>query len=69
MKDVVSGTTIYFAVRSSMLNGAPSWLTATVSFVLGIQFLTLGFLTNQNKRNHEETYKTLNAIFTELKKR
>jgi Glycosyltransferases involved in cell wall biogenesis len=66
--DIFNGTSIYLAVRSSMLNAIPSWLTATISFVLGIQFLTLGFLTNQNKKNHEETYKTLNAIFVELKK-
>ncbi len=69
MSDVFSGTNIYFAIRSSMINAAPSWLTATISFVLGIQFLTLGFLTNQNKKNHEETYKTLNIIFAELKKK
>jgi hypothetical protein len=56
------------AVRASMMNAIPSWFSATVSFILGIQFLTLGFLTNQNKRNHEEMYKTLNTIFAELKK-
>jgi hypothetical protein len=46
-----------------------SWLTFSVSFILSIQFFTLGFLTNQNKKNYEETYKTVNAILTELKKR
>ena len=59
---------IFYAVRNSMLIASPSWLTMIASFILGAQFFTLGFITNQNKRNYEEIYKTLNAIFTELKK-
>lgn len=57
----------FYAVRNSMLTATPSWLTMIASFILGIQFFTLGFITNQSKRNHEEIYKTLNAIFTELR--
>jgi len=67
--DVFNGVTIYHATRNSMINAAPSWITAAVSFVLGIQFVSLGFLTNQNKRNYEEVYKTLSSIYSEIKKR
>ncbi len=67
--DISGGTNIYDAIRNSMVNALPSWLTATISFVLGVQFFTLGFLSNQNKRNHEEMYKTLNVIINELKKK
>jgi len=63
--DIAGGKNAYYAIRDSMLTAAPSWLTATVSFVLGVQFLTLGFLTFQNKRNYEELYKTLNTILSE----
>ncbi len=68
LSDIATGTGLYFAVRNSMLNAVPSWLTMTLSFILGIQFLTLGFMTFQNKRNYEELYKTLNAIFSEQRK-
>jgi len=37
--------------------------------LLFIQFFSLGFLTNQNKRNYEETYKTNIAILNEIKKK
>lgn len=53
---------VYQTVRHSMLNATPSWLTMFATFVLGIQFFTIGFITAQNKRNHEELYKTLNSI-------
>lgn len=52
----------YQTVRNSMLSASPSWLTMFATFVLGVQFFTIGFITAQNKRNHEEIYKTLNAI-------
>jgi hypothetical protein len=52
----------YQTVRHSMLNAAPSWLTMFSTLVLGVQFFSLGFMAAQNKRNHEELYKTLNAI-------
>lgn len=67
--DTLSGISFFFAVRKSMFFATASWLTMSFTFLLAIQFFTLGFLTNQNKSNHEETYKTLNAIFSELKKR
>ncbi|MBF0276038.1 MAG: glycosyltransferase family 2 protein [Nitrospinae bacterium] len=63
------GVGLVDAIRLSMLNATPSWFSAIVSFFLGIQFLTLGFLTSQNKRNHEEIYRTLNAIYSRLKKK
>jgi glycosyltransferase involved in cell wall biosynthesis len=65
--DVSKGVPLYFAIRSSMMNAMLSWFTMAVSFILGVQFFTLGFLTSQNKRNYEEIYKTLHAIFGELK--
>ena len=67
--DVISGMSVYFALRKSILNATPSWLTLAASFILSIQFFSLGFLTNQNKKNYEETYKTINSIFKELKKK
>jgi glycosyltransferase involved in cell wall biosynthesis len=67
--DITDGASIYVAIRNTMINAAPSWFSASVSFILGIQFFTLGFLTNQNKRNYEEIYKTLNSIFAEQKKK
>lgn len=66
--DVSIGMSFYFALRKSMMNAMISWFTMTVSFILGVQFFTLGFLTSQNKRNYEETYKTLYSIFDELKR-
>jgi len=49
-------------IRHSMLNATPSWLTMFGSFVLGVQFFTIGFISAQNKRNYDELYKTLNSI-------
>jgi len=67
--DIINGMPVYFALRKSILTATPSWLTLAVSFILSIQFFSLGFLTNQNKKNYEETYKTINSIFIELKKK
>ncbi|RLJ03723.1 MAG: hypothetical protein DRP08_03165, partial [Candidatus Aenigmatarchaeota archaeon] len=67
--DIINGMSVYFALRKSILNATPSWLTLAVSFILSIQFFSLGFLTNQNKKNYEETYKTINRLFIELKKK
>lgn len=67
--DVLGGMTMYMAVRKSMLNATPSWVTFAISFILSIQFFSIGFLTNQNKKNYEETYKTLNKVLSEIKKK
>lgn len=68
--DINAGMSLYLAIRKSMIETAtPSWMTAIFSFLLSIQFNTLGFLTNQNKWNYEENYKTNNAILTELRNR
>jgi glycosyltransferase involved in cell wall biosynthesis len=67
--DIINGMSVYFALRKSILTATPSWLTLAASFILSIQFFSLGFLTNQNKKNYEETYKTTNSIFIELKKK
>lgn len=67
--DISSGNSFYHSLRFSMISGKLSWMTMSISFILGIQFFTLGFLTNQNKQNYEENYKTLNAIYSELRKR
>jgi glycosyltransferase involved in cell wall biosynthesis len=67
--DLDAGMSFYQTIRISMINAPLSWLTMAFSFILGIQFFTLGFLTNQNKNNQEETYRTLNAIYQELKKK
>jgi glycosyltransferase involved in cell wall biosynthesis len=69
MSDMANGTSLYLAIRNSMLKGTLSWVTMAISFVLSIQFYSLGFLTNQNKENYEETYKSINTILTELKKK
>jgi len=69
MKDISGGKGIFHAVRENMIIASPSWFTASVSFVLGIQFLTLGFMTFQNKRNYEELYKTLNTILSEQREK
>ena len=69
LTNISNGASLYFAIRNSMLSGTLSWITLALSFVLSIQFFSLGFLTNQNKKNHEETYKTINTILTELKKK
>jgi len=67
--DIINGMSVYFALRKSIITATPSWLTLAASFILSIQFFSLGFLTNQNKKNYEETYKTINSIFIELKKK
>lgn len=60
---------LYHSLRNSMLSAPISWFVMVFSFLLGIQFFTLGFITNQNKSNQEETYKTLNAIYREIRKK
>jgi glycosyltransferase involved in cell wall biosynthesis len=67
--NIANGLSVYLAIRESMLSGALSYITFALSFVLSIQFFTLGFLTNQNKKNYEETYKTINTILVELRKK
>jgi dolichol-phosphate mannosyltransferase len=69
MLNMSSGLSFYTAIRESMLSGMLSYMTFGLSFLLAIQFFSLGFLTNQNKKNYEETYKTNNAILIELKKK
>jgi hypothetical protein len=59
---IAKDISIYHGIRNSMLNAAPSWLTMALCFILSIQFFSLGFLTSQNKKQYEETYKTLNAL-------
>ena len=63
------GFSFYQTIRNSMVNAPISWLTMAFSFLLGIQFFTLGFLTNQSKNNREETYKTLHSIYRQIKKK
>lgn len=60
---------LYQEVRHSMINASPSWFTMVISFVLGIQFFTLGFITTQTKRVYEDTYRTMNAIYREMKRK
>ena len=68
--DIGNGMSIFQALRKSMVETATaSWMVATISFVLAIQFFSLGFLTNQSKWNYEETYRTNHAILSYLKKR
>jgi len=62
------GLTLYNLLRNSLVKAPISWITMGFSFLLGIQFFTLGFLTNQSKSNQEETYKTLHSIYSELRK-
>lgn len=69
LSNLSSGLSLYVSIRESLLNGMLSYMTFALSFVLAIQFFSLGFLTNQNKKNYEETYKTNHAILTELKKK
>ncbi len=66
--DVFDGVFIYHALRNLMIRARISFFTMAFSFILGIQFLTLSFLTNQNKHNYEELYKTCNTIISELRK-
>lgn len=58
---------VYHALRDSMISASVSWLVMAFSFLLGVQFFTLGFLTNQSKTHQEETYRTLHAIYRALK--
>lgn len=67
--NISSGLSLYIAIRESMITGALSYITFALSFILAIQFFSLGFLTNQSKKNHEETYKTMSTILTELRKK
>lgn len=69
LTDMANGISLFHSIRNSMLRGTLSWMTLAVSFVLSIQFFSLGFLTNQSKKNYEETYKTNIAILTALKKK
>jgi len=69
LPEVFQGMSLYQATRMSMINATPSWLSTMFTFVLSVQFFSLGFLTNQNKWNYEETYKTNNRILVELQKR
>lgn len=57
----------YHALRDSMIKAPISWLVMAFSFLLGVQFFTLGFMTNQSKTHQEETYRTLHAIYRALK--
>jgi dolichol-phosphate mannosyltransferase len=57
---------IYLTLRDSMKNASPSWITLISTFVLGIQFFSLGFISAQNKYNHDEHYRTLNDIYNRL---
>ncbi|RJP74822.1 MAG: glycosyltransferase family 2 protein [Desulfobacteraceae bacterium] len=67
LSQLMEGISLYHALRNSMLTATPSWLTFALSFILAFQFFSLGFLTNQNKKNHEELYKTINKIFRNSK--
>ena len=67
--DFLSGTPAYHALRNLMFRARISFFTMAFSFVVGIQFMTLSFLTNQNKYNYEELYKTCSTIISELRKK
>jgi dolichol-phosphate mannosyltransferase len=58
---------IYQTLRASMIKAPISWLAMAFSFMLGVQFFTLGFMTNQSKAHQQETYRTLHAIYRVLK--
>jgi glycosyltransferase involved in cell wall biosynthesis len=53
----------YNALRDSMVKAPISWVAMAFSFLLAVQFFTLGFITNQSKAHQEETYRTLHAIY------
>jgi hypothetical protein len=57
----------YHSLRDSMVKAPISWLAMAFSFLLGVQFFTLGFMTNQSKAHQEENYRTLHAIYQTLK--
>jgi hypothetical protein len=65
--DPMLSVSVYHALRDSMISASVSWLVMAFSFLLGVQFFTLGFLTNQSKTHQEETYRTLHAIYRALK--
>ena len=68
MKAISIGVPAYYAIRNSIKSAIPSWGLIVVFVILAIQFLTLSFMTNQIKRVYEEIYKTLHAMFTEIRK-
>lgn len=67
LSDPMVSISVYHALRDSMISASVSWLVMAFSFLLGVQFFTLGFLTNQSKTHQEETYRTLHAIYRTLK--
>lgn len=67
LSDPLVSISVYHALRDSMISASVSWLVMAFSFLLGVQFFTLGFLTNQSKTHQEETYRTLHAIYRTLK--
>jgi glycosyltransferase involved in cell wall biosynthesis len=67
LSDPMVSISVYHALRDSMISASVSWLVMAFSFLLGVQFFTLGFLTNQSKTHQEETYRTLHAIYRALK--
>jgi glycosyltransferase involved in cell wall biosynthesis len=67
LSDPMVSTSVYHALRESMISASVSWLVMAFSFLLGVQFFTLGFLTNQSKTHQEENYRTLHAIYRALK--
>lgn len=67
LSDPMLSVSVYHALRDSMISASVSWLVMAFSFLLGVQFFTLGFLTNQSKTHQEETYRTLHAIYRTLK--
>lgn len=68
MKAIAVGVPAYYAIRNSIKSAIPSWGIIVVFIILATQFFTLSFMTNQIKRVYEELYKTLHAMFTEIKK-
>ena len=67
LSDPLVTISLYHALRDSMISASISWLVMAFSFLLCIQFFTLGFLTNQSKAHQEENYRTLHAIYQVLK--
>ena len=67
LSDPMISISVYHTFRNSMISASISWLVMAFSFLLGVQFFTLGFMTNQSKAHQEETYRTLHAIYKALK--
>jgi glycosyltransferase involved in cell wall biosynthesis len=67
LSDPMISISVYHTLRNSMISASVSWLVMAFSFLLGVQFFTLGFMTNQSKAHQEENYRTLNAIYRALK--